>query len=219
MLRQLATTRADWKGTLIRIYLTTYNGDRSFRVPSVTSTTGFLESDHGIQQRHVSDADIPRFHPPPESVYDHMPPHANAPGLQPSQGKDSAMERDLPERLIEMLVRSRYAALVGRTMSERLDYIAEIASLHTRDELFRERGLGRLTIRRIEKWLEFHGRRLRHADESLDSVICHFEFRKGRAKPTIRLPRAGATRPSDASSMVVRENAPQSSSPRTRELA
>jgi hypothetical protein len=117
-----------------------------------------------------------------------------------------------------MLVRSRYAALVGRTMPARLDYIVEIASLHTRDELFRQRGLGRLTIRRIEKWLEFHGRRLRHADESLDSVICHFEFRKGRAKPTIRLPRARATSSSDASSIVVGENASQSTSRKMREL-
>lgn len=129
------------------------------------------------------------------------------------------MEPDLPERIIEMLVRSRYAALVGRTMPARLDYIVEIASLHTRDELFRQRGLGRLTIRRIEKWLAFHGRRLRHADESLDSVICHFEFRKGRAKPAIRLPRPKATGSSDASCIVARENAPQSRSRRMRELA
>lgn len=119
------------------------------------------------------------------------------------------MEPDLPERIIEMFVRSRYAAFVGRTIPARLDYIAEIASLHTRDELFRQRGLGRLTIRRIEKWLESHKRRLRRADESLDSVICHFKFRKGSARSTVRLPRSGATGAGDTSNIVACENVPQ----------
>jgi hypothetical protein len=65
------------------------------------------------------------------------------------------MEPELPERLIEMFVRSSYAALVGRTISARLDYIVEIAWLHTRDELFRQRGLGRLTIRRMKNGWRF----------------------------------------------------------------
>jgi len=101
------------------------------------------------------------------------------------------MEPHLPEKIIEMLVCSRYAGFVGRTMSTRLDYILEIASLHTKGELLRQQGLGRSTVLRIEKWMEFHGRRFRHADESLDSVICRFEFRKGVAKPGARPPWVG----------------------------
>jgi hypothetical protein len=104
-------------------------------------------------------------------------------------------------------------------MPARLDYVVEIASLHTRDELFRQRGLGRLTIRRIERWLAFHGRCLRHADESLDSVICHFEFRKGRGKPTIRLARVIATESSDAANIEVRESPRQSKPRRLPEVA
>ena len=88
----------------------------------------------------------------------------------------------LPERIVKMLIGSEYAQLVGRTTSARLNHIVDIASLHTRDELFRQRGLGRVTVREIEKWLEFHGRRLRRPNESLDSVICRFEFRKRRSK-------------------------------------
>jgi hypothetical protein len=98
------------------------------------------------------------------------------------------MEPGLPGRLIEVLVCSRYAELVGRALSTRLDYILEIASLHTRDEL-QQQGLGRSALLRIEKWMEFHGRRFRHTDESLDSVICRFEFRKAPAKAKIRHPR------------------------------
>ncbi|MCA1453636.1 hypothetical protein I6F35_10485 [Bradyrhizobium sp. BRP22] len=96
------------------------------------------------------------------------------------------MEPDLPERVVEILVRSKYAGFVSRTMSARLDYIVEIASLHTRDDLLRQRGLGRLTARRIERWLELHGTRLRRVDESLDSVICRFEFRRGAIKSKTR---------------------------------
>jgi hypothetical protein len=87
-------------------------------------------------------------------------------------------EPDLPERVTQMLVRCPYAQLVGRTMATRLEHIVDIVSLHTRDELSRQRGLGRATVRKIEKWLEFHGRRLRGSNESIDSVICGFEFRK-----------------------------------------
>jgi hypothetical protein len=65
------------------------------------------------------------------------------------------MEPCLPGRIIEMLVCGRYAELVGRTLSTRLDYILEIASLHTRDELLQQKGSGRSTVRRIEKWMEF----------------------------------------------------------------
>jgi hypothetical protein len=99
-------------------------------------------------------------------------------------------EPHLPERIAKMLVSSDYGRLVGRTVSTRLNYLVDIASLHTRDELVRQRGLGRVTVRQIETWLAFHGRRLRRANESIDSVICSLEFRKRRSRfPKIR--RAG----------------------------
>ncbi|WP_315781204.1 hypothetical protein [Bradyrhizobium sp. SZCCHNPS1003] len=91
-------------------------------------------------------------------------------------------EPHLPERVVTLLVSSEYARLVGRTMSERLDYIVDIASLHTRDELVRRLGLGRVVVRQVEKWLAFHGRRLRHSNESIDIAMCGLEFRKRRIR-------------------------------------
>ncbi|WP_315739522.1 MULTISPECIES: hypothetical protein [unclassified Bradyrhizobium] len=91
-------------------------------------------------------------------------------------------EPHLPERVVTLLVSSEYARLVGRTMSERLEYIVDIASLHTRDELVRRLGLGRVVVRQVEKWLAFHGRRLRHPNESIDIAMCGLEFRKRRIR-------------------------------------
>lgn len=84
----------------------------------------------------------------------------------------------LPERVVTILMSSEYARLVGRSRSTQLGYIVDIASLHTRDELVLKPGLGRGTVRQIEQWLSFHGRRLRRSNESIESVICSFEFRK-----------------------------------------
>ena len=96
----------------------------------------------------------------------------------------------LPERIATILVRSHHAGLVSKELSARIDYLLEIASLHTRTELLGQPGLGRLSVRRVEKWMTFHGRRLRRNEESLDSVICRFGFRQavieeraGRASP------------------------------------
>ncbi|KRR27570.1 hypothetical protein CQ13_04055 [Bradyrhizobium retamae] len=83
----------------------------------------------------------------------------------------------LPERIATILIRSHHAGLVSKEPSTRINYLLEIASLHTRGELLGQPGLGRLSLQRIEKWMEFHGRRLRRNDESLDSVICRFGFR------------------------------------------
>ncbi|WP_213289359.1 hypothetical protein [Bradyrhizobium sp. sGM-13] len=83
----------------------------------------------------------------------------------------------LPERIATILVRSHHAGLVSKEPSTRINYLLEIASLHTRGELLGQPGLGRLSLQRIEKWMDFHGRRLRRNDESLDSVICRFGFR------------------------------------------
>ena len=84
----------------------------------------------------------------------------------------------LPERIATILIHSQHARLVSRDISTRIDYLAEIASLHTRGELLSQPGLGRSSVVRIEKWMEFHGKSLRRSDESLDSVICRFDFRQ-----------------------------------------
>ena len=96
----------------------------------------------------------------------------------------------LPERIATILVRSHHAGLVSKEPSTRINYLLEIASLHTRNELLGQPGLGRLSVQRVEKWMTFHGRRLRRNEESLDSVICQFGFRQalieeraGRASP------------------------------------
>ncbi|MGC2778920.1 MAG: hypothetical protein WA418_25145 [Bradyrhizobium sp.] len=99
-------------------------------------------------------------------------------------------EPHLPDKVVAILVSSDYARLVGRTMSERLDYIVDIASLHTQDELLRRLDLGRVLVRQVEKWLGVHGRRLRRPNESIDVVMCGLEFRKRR----IRRSRPGSKR-------------------------
>lgn len=83
----------------------------------------------------------------------------------------------LPERIAVILVHSPLAALIGREPLTRMNYLLEIASLHTRAELLAQPGLGRTGVRRIEKWMAFHGHRIREVNESLDSVICQFAFR------------------------------------------
>lgn len=88
------------------------------------------------------------------------------------------LDNHLPERLAAILVRSQHAGLVGKEPSTRINYLLEIASLHTRSELLDQPGLGRLSVNRVEKWMTFHGRRLRGNEESLDSVICRFGVRR-----------------------------------------
>jgi hypothetical protein len=107
-----------------------------------------------------------------------------------SNSVDRSIDSFLPERIATILLRSQHANLVSNQLSTRIKYLLEIASLHTRTELLGQAGLGRHGVQRIEKWLVFHGRRLRRTGESLDSVICGFGFRRSyfedkseRAKP------------------------------------
>lgn len=72
----------------------------------------------------------------------------------------------LPERIAVILVHSPLAALIGREPSTRMNYLFEIASLHTRAELLAQPGLGRTGVRRIEKWMAFHGHHMRDVNES-----------------------------------------------------
>ena len=95
-----------------------------------------------------------------------------------SASVDRSVDSFLPERIATILLRSEHANLVSNQLSTRINYLLEIASLHTRTELMGQAGLGRSGLQRIEKWLTFHGRRLRRNEESLDSVICGFGFRR-----------------------------------------
>ncbi|QOZ10371.1 hypothetical protein XH96_24710 [Bradyrhizobium sp. CCBAU 51765] len=88
----------------------------------------------------------------------------------------------LPERIAVILVYSPLAALIGREPSTRINYLLEIASLHTRAELLAQPGLGRTGVCRIEKWMAFHGHRMRDVNESLDSVICRFAFQRSSVR-------------------------------------
>ncbi|MBR0815888.1 MULTISPECIES: hypothetical protein [Bradyrhizobium] len=92
----------------------------------------------------------------------------------------------LPERIAVILVHSPLAALIGREPLTRMNYLLEIASLHTKAELLAQPGLGRPGVRRIERWMDFHGRRVRDVSESLDSVICNFTFRRSSARKSGR---------------------------------
>jgi hypothetical protein len=92
----------------------------------------------------------------------------------------------LPERIAGILVHSPLAALVGREPLTRMFYLLEIASLHTRAELLAQPGLGRSGVRRIESWMAFHGHRIRDVNESLDSVICRFAFRRSSVRKSSR---------------------------------
>ncbi|MGJ4949809.1 hypothetical protein [Bradyrhizobium sp. HKCCYLS20291] len=109
-------------------------------------------------------------------------------------------EPHLTERVVISLLSSDYARLVGRTPSERLDYLVDIASLHTRDELSRRLDLGRDLVRQVETWLGFHGRRLRRPNESVDVVVCGLEFRKRRVRRS-----RGVARRRLASKMIAKD--------------
>jgi hypothetical protein len=84
---------------------------------------------------------------------------------------------DLPDRIIQLVTNAPYASFVVRRASDRIQFLPEIISLHTRRELSEIAGLGRSSIARIQAWLAQHGRRLRMPNESIDTVICHFGVR------------------------------------------
>jgi hypothetical protein len=106
-----------------------------------------------------------------------------------SASVEQPMDSYLPERIATILVSSQHAGLISKEPATRIDYLLEIASLHTRNELLSQPGLGRLGVQRTEKWMKLHGRRLRRYEESLDSVICRFRFRQAFAEA--RAGRAG----------------------------
>ncbi len=78
----------------------------------------------------------------------------------------------LPQGVIDLFVNGSYAALVARTMSARMRYLAKIGSLYTKTELLRERGVGRATVTRVQNWLAAEGYRLRRSSESVAEAVC-----------------------------------------------
>jgi hypothetical protein len=86
--------------------------------------------------------------------------------------------KQLPNRIVQLLVHAEYAALISRDFSMRAQYLEEIASLHTRQDLLGQVKVGPKTVADIEEWLASKGRRLRRADEDLSAVICSFKVKR-----------------------------------------
>lgn len=117
---------------------------------------------------------------------------------------------DLPDRIIQLVTTNApYASFVVRRASDRILFLPEIVSLHTRRELSEIAGLGRTSIARIQAWLAQRGRRLRRPGESIDTVICHFGV---RPKTVHR------HRPPDASAAASQSD-PRSAKPPARRVA
>jgi hypothetical protein len=76
----------------------------------------------------------------------------------------------LPNRIVQLLVHADYAALISRDFSMRVQYLEEIASLHTRKDLLSQVKVGPKTVADIEEWLASKGRRLRRSDEDLSPL-------------------------------------------------
>lgn len=104
---------------------------------------------------------------------------------------------DLPARIVQLVTNAPYASFVVRRASDRILFLPEIVSLHTRRELSEMAGLGRASIARIQAWLAQHGRRLRMPGESIDTVICHFAVRRKNIRRHRPLNPSAATSPSD----------------------
>jgi hypothetical protein len=88
------------------------------------------------------------------------------------------IEKQLPNRIVQLIVHAEYAALISRDFSMRARYLEEIASLHTRQDLLSQVKVGPKTVADIEEWLASKGRRLRRSDEDLSAVICSFKIKR-----------------------------------------
>jgi hypothetical protein len=78
------------------------------------------------------------------------------------------------------LLHGEYAALVSRDFSMRAQYLAEIASLHTRGDLLSQNKIGPKTVAHIEEWLASKGRRPRRSDEDIAAIVCGFKVKRAR---------------------------------------
>lgn len=90
-------------------------------------------------------------------------------------------ESVLPDRIVQLTANAPHAPLVVRYAADRAAFLAEILSLHTKQELSEIPRLEKASIATIEVWLAQHGRRLRMPGESLDTVICRFGVRRKHA--------------------------------------
>jgi hypothetical protein len=68
-----------------------------------------------------------------------------------------ASSRGLSRRAVNVLLHSRRARVGGRTVAQRAQRLAEIASAYSLDELNAELGIGTATAREIRLWLEERG--------------------------------------------------------------
>jgi hypothetical protein len=88
------------------------------------------------------------------------------------------VEKQLPGRIVQLLLHAEHAALISRDLSLRALYLEEIACLHTRRELLGHVKIGPKTVADIEEWLASKGRRLRHYNEDLSAVICSLRIKR-----------------------------------------
>jgi hypothetical protein len=95
-----------------------------------------------------------------------------------SKRSELPIAKRLPIRIVQLLVNTEYAALISGDFVTRGQYLEEIASLHTRQDLLSQVKVGAKTVADIEGWLASRGRRLRRADEDLSAVICSFKVKR-----------------------------------------
>lgn len=84
---------------------------------------------------------------------------------------------ELPLFVVDQILASDYAKLVARKRSVRRALLPQIVSLHTKRDLGAIKGLGPVSIRKIEVWLARLDTRLRNPNESIDTAICRFRPR------------------------------------------
>jgi hypothetical protein len=97
---------------------------------------------------------------------------------RPGEAPQLPIEKQLPSRIVQLLVHAEHAALISRDFSMRIHYLEEIASLHTRQDLLCQVRVGPKTVAYIEDWLASKGRRLRRSDEDLSAVMCSFKVKR-----------------------------------------
>ncbi len=80
--------------------------------------------------------------------------------LCPTQ-REKAHRRNLTKRALNALLHGRHAEIGGKTLAARAKRLVEIATTYSIDELAAEPGVGSVTAREIEFWLEEKGLSLR----------------------------------------------------------
>lgn len=76
----------------------------------------------------------------------------------------------LQQNLIDVLLKGRHAAVGGKSLRERGQNLARIATAYTRQELLGERGIGPRAADLIEIWLASQDLALRGDEEPVEHV-------------------------------------------------